>query len=277
LIDPINIALLLLSGFAGGFIAGLLGIGGGMVYILIFSIFLKRLSTHSIESTDMVLLMISNSLFAIFFAGLSGSYRQWKSHNFYIKPVITIGLSGIVSSITTKEVLISTHIYSTHYFALYFTLLMVPLLFRMFTQNQKEGNTDPEKISTWKMIITGLISGTSSALSGLGGGFILIPILNGVFRIPIKKTISISLGIITIVALGFSLYNIFFTSYPAQYDFPFTLGTIVLPMVLPVVLGVIIGTPIGVKVSHKLPALALKILFVLFAIIVISKILIEFL
>jgi len=265
-----------LSGFAGGFIAGLLGIGGGIIYILIFSVFLKRLSAQSIESTDMVQLMISNSLFAIFFAGLSGSYRQWKSHNFYFKPVLVIGLSGIVSAIGIKEILTGMHIYSTHDFAIFFTLLMIPLLFRMFAQKQKEGKTDPEKLSTWKMIITGLISGAASALSGLGGGFILIPILNGFFRIPMKKTVSVSLGIIALVALGYSLFNLFFTSYP-QYEFPFTSGAIVLPMVLPVVAGVLIGTPIGVKVSHKLPALALKVLFAVFTIVVISKLLIDFL
>lgn len=276
MIDPIHIAFLVLSGFAGGFIAGLLGIGGGIIYILIFSVFLKRLSAQSIESTDMVQLMISNSLFAIFFAGLSGSYRQWKSHNFYFKPVLVIGLSGIVSAIGIKEILTGMHIYSTHDFAIFFTLLMIPLLFRMFAQKQKEGKTDPEKLSTWKMIITGLISGVASALSGLGGGFILIPILNGFFRIPMKKTVSVSLGIIAVVALGYSLFNLFFTSYP-QYEFPFTSGAIVLPMVLPVVAGVLIGTPIGVKVSHKLPALALKVLFAVFTIVVISKLLIDFL
>ncbi len=276
MIDPVHIALLVLSGFAGGFIAGLLGIGGGIIYILIFSVFLKRLSAQSIESTDMVQLMISNSLFAIFFAGLSGSYRQWKSHNFYFKPVLVIGLSGIVSAIGIKEILTGMHIYSTHDFAIFFTLLMVPLLFRMFSQKQKVGKTDPEKLSTWKMIITGLISGAASALSGLGGGFILIPILNGYFRIPMKKTVSLSLGTIAVVALGYSLFNLFFTSYP-QYAFPLSSGAIVLPMVLPVVLGVLIGTPIGVKVSHKLPALALKVLFAVFTLFVISKLLIEFL
>jgi len=276
LIDPINIALLVLSGFAGGFIAGLLGIGGGIIYILIFSVFLKRLSAHSIESTDMVQLMISNSLFAIFFAGLSGSYRQWKSHNFYFKPVLVIGISGVLSAIGIKEILTAIRIYSTHDFAILFTILMIPLLFRMFTQKHKEGDTDPEKLGTWKMIATGLISGAASALSGLGGGFILIPVLNGLFRIPMKKTVSLSLGIIAVVAFGYSLFNLFFTSY-AQYDFPYISGAIVLPMVLPVVAGVLIGTPIGVRVSHKLSAMALKVLFAVFTIVVISKLLIEFL
>ena len=271
-----DIFYLFLSGLGGGLIAGLLGIGGGIIYILIFSIYLKNFSSIEIESSDMVQLMISNSLFAIFFAGLSGSYKQWKSHNFYIRPVLLIGISGVFTSLLLKNLMLRYYTYSTHDFAIVFSLLMIPLLIRMFFQSRHDGNFNPEHMKAWKLIITGLITGFASSLSGLGGGFIMIPVLNGLFKIPMKKTISISLGAITVISFGYSIFNLFFTDYP-QYQFYLAQGSIVFSMVLPVIAGVLLGTPIGVKLSHRLPPLALKALFAIFTLLVISKLLINFL
>jgi uncharacterized membrane protein YfcA len=169
-----------------------------------------------------------------------------------------------------------TGFYSTKEFAIFFSILMVPLFVRMFMKHKKGDDKLVENLRKHELYLTGLGSGMISALSGLGGGFIMIPVLNGLLKVPMKKTISVSLGVIAYVAIGYSIYNMFFTSYP-QYDFAYSMGSIVFPMVLPVVVGVLVGAPLGVKWSHKLPAGLLKILFALFCVGVVVKLLIDFL
>lgn len=276
MIELTEVILLACTGLAGGILAGMLGIGGGMIYILVFSIFLRKLSATPIAGVDLVQLMIANSIFALVFAGIAGSIRQSTSKNFYWKPVLIIGIGGVVSSLSLKVIMQLTGFYSTTEFAIFFTILMIPVFIRMFMKHRNGDDKLVPQLKRTELLLTGMASGAISALSGLGGGFIMIPVLNGLLRVPIKQTISISLGVIAFVAIGYSIYNLFFTSYP-QYAFQYSLGSIVFPMVLPVVAGVMAGAPLGVKWSHKLPPGLLKILFALFCIAVVVKLLTDFL
>lgn len=270
-----DILLLFATGVAGGALAGMLGIGGGIIYVFIFSLFVRSFATVPIRSEELVTLLIANTVFALVFAGISGSYKQYLNHNFFPKSILWIGVPGVVAALFTSILISYSGVYSKELFAIIFALIMVPVIFRMVFQN-KINWKKLDGIKPRYFIITGIIAGSVTALSGLGGGFVIVPVLNGMIGIPIKKTISISLGVIAFVAFFFSLYNLFGIAYP-QYAFPYTQGSIIFPMVLPVVAGVLIGAPIGVRLSHALPNKWLRIIFVAFSISVILRLLIDFL
>lgn len=71
--------LLSLAGLAGGFIAGLLGIGGGMVFIIVLPFALLE---RSVPESEMVPYTIAHSLFGIFFASLSGNAAHVQTKTF---------------------------------------------------------------------------------------------------------------------------------------------------------------------------------------------------
>src|SRR6478609_1452334 len=100
---------LFISGLLGGFIAGLVGIGGGVVYVLIIPIALKLIGTPESEIPQYT---IANSIFAIFFASASANYFLLKYKLFYKKVVIVISLSAIVISYFTVEYIVNTSWYS---------------------------------------------------------------------------------------------------------------------------------------------------------------------
>lgn len=275
MIDLLDIALLFATGIAGGALAGLLGIGGGIIYVFIFSLFIRSFAATPISSEELVTLLIANTVFALVFAGLSGSIKQYLSHNFFPKSILWIGIPGVIAAVITSVIISYSGIYSKESFAILFALIMIPVILRMLFQEQIKWKK-LDGIKPRYFVVTGIIAGTVTALSGLGGGFVIVPVLNGMIGIPIKKTISISLGVIAFVAFFFSLYNLFGISYP-QYAFPNTQGSIIFPMVLPVVGGVLIGAPLGVRLSHLLPNKWLRIIFVAFTVTVIIRLLIDFL
>lgn len=275
MIDVIDIIVLLITGIAGGTLAGMLGIGGGVIYVFIFSLFISTFTATPIQSQELVSLLIANTVFALVFAGIAGSIKQYKSKNFFPKSILWIGIPGVLAAITTSIIISYSGLYSKERFAVLFSVIMLPVIARMLLQDKIKWQ-QLHGIKPRYFMVTGLIAGTVTALSGLGGGFVIVPVLNGMIGIPIKKTISISLGVIAFVAFFFTLYNLFGIAYP-HYAFPYTKGAIIFPMVLPVVGGVMIGAPLGVQISHKLPNKWLRIIFVTFSITVIVKLLIDFL
>ena len=274
MIDLVDVIILIIAGIGGGFLAGLLGIGGGIIYVLIFTTYLKLMTDVPIPGEDLVKLTIANSVFALIFAGISGCYKQYRIGNFFPKEILLIGLPGIVGSILLTYILTTIN-YSKEEFAIVFSALLLPIIFRMlYKKRSKISKEVRQDYPPGIFMLIGFVSGSATALSGLGGGFIIVPVVNGILKYPIKKAISISLGVIAVVSFGLSIYNL--TAFEFEYlKLPYTYGAITFSMVLPVVVGVIAGAPIGVWASQKLPGYALRIFFVLFCISVMAKLLID--
>ena len=70
----LEIAILVVCGLIGGIQAGLLGVGGGLIYILILEIFLDQLG---IPTTEIHQFVIANSILAVFFGTLSSSIKLY--------------------------------------------------------------------------------------------------------------------------------------------------------------------------------------------------------
>ena len=65
--------ILLLCGSIGGFLAGLLGVGGGMVFIPVIH---EYLNSYSLTTDEIVKYTLGNSIALVFISGVSGTFRQ---------------------------------------------------------------------------------------------------------------------------------------------------------------------------------------------------------
>jgi len=138
----------------------------------------------------------------------------------------------------------------------------------LIPKDQKKFN-QPQSIKTVFLIGTGIISGIFTALSGLGGGFAIIPLLNGLFNIKIRKVLSISLGVIMVVASSLTIYNLLFTRLSHTPDY--TIGTVNFSFTLPVLAGVFISSNLGVITSQKLSPAQLRYGVIIFCVVIIGK------
>lgn len=269
----IDILLLFSLGSLGGLLAGLLGIGGGVIYVLIFAHYLPL---AGVPDTLIVPSIVANSMFAILFAGLSGTYKQWRNNNFFPKPVIAIGLAASVFSIFFTLIINSGTWYTKERFTFLFIALLILITWRLLSSSKDELNTPGENLGTLKSVSIGALSGTIAAFSGIGGGVIIVPLLTHMGRIYIKKATSISLGVISVMALLTSVYNFFFQHH-AEVHLQSSLGLIVFSISLPVAIGSLLFSPVGVILARKVEPKIIKIVFVAFLCSVILKMLIDLL
>jgi len=257
------------TGLFGGFLAGLLGIGGSPIYVFAFTIFITQKFGDVLNSDEQVKMIIANTSFAKIFAALSGSIKHLRNNNFFWKPVLLISIPAIFIALATSYFLQGIT-YSKKTFSIIFIVLLIPLLLRLIIQKNEDTESFVDSGSVaFSYSLLGGFAGLIAAVSGLGGGVLLVPVLNSFFRLKIKQVVSISLGVILLTAIAVTIY------YWLFYDFstliPGTIGGISLELSLPMIIGVVLAAPIGVSFSTKLSPTTIRILFVGICLIIIGK------
>ena len=261
---------LFISGLLGGFIAGLVGIGGGVVYVLIIPIALHIIGVPLAEIPQYT---IANSFFAILFASTSANYMLLKHKVFYGKEVLIVSVLAIVVSHLAIEYIVNTVWYSLEIFNFILIILLFYMLYSTLLTAKKVYITPLSGLNKWKLSITGAAGGFIAALSGMGGGIIIIPVLNSIMKVDIKKASSISSGVIMLTALTITIHNLF---EKPICDFSFyNTGYIIFPIALSISFGVIFASPFGVQVGRKLSSTTISYIYASFLIIVIIKKIVE--
>jgi hypothetical protein len=115
-----------------------------------------------------------------------------------------------------------------------------------------------------------MLMGIFSALSGLGGGVITVPLLSDISGLKIKKATSISLGVMPIMSLvSIIIYGLQQTGGPEGN----ALGYLYPQIVLPLALGAIVMAPVGVKFANKISDSLIRVFFIIIILIVVLRML----
>jgi len=261
------IAIMLSIGVMSGLLAGLLGVGGGLLLVPIFEYAARY---YGIGGEELVRYTLANSFFAIIFAGIASSIKQYKKSNFFLRPVLLTAIPAIFSAILMAQLITHFDWYRKEYFNLIFMIMLVYVLFRMLGSRKHDGDLPlPNRKVQHRLLLTGLITGIASALSGLGGGMAMIPLFTEYVRMPIKKATSVSIGVIPLMMLPVSI--VYGLSSPLMETSFVQWGYIVLPFSLPLVAGIFIGAPIGVNWAERMPGKMIKTIFAGLIVIIIIR------
>jgi len=261
--------ILVLSGIIGGMIAGLLGLGGGIFYILILPYIMEWVG---IPAHDAPAYIVANSLIGIHVASGVSMLSQLKPLKKYWKESIRIGIPASIFSILTTEYIVHSEFYSRETFNVLVILLMIYILVQVQMKKNITNSTKDkdEEIHVVKGVFSGSIAGITSALSGLGGGIIIIPLLQIRYKQSLTKAKLISLSIIFLSSLFISIQNLI--SQPDYIPKGFSHQGYILPSIaFPIILGVLAGSPLGVKLSKKMNDRLLNQFFSLFVILVLLE------
>lgn len=263
--------ILFVGGSIGGLLAGLLGVGGGIIFVVILSFYLEKIG---VPESALVPAILANSLFAIFFSGISGSIKQYLAKNFFPKEIIQTAIPAAFSSIAVTYLINSGHWYTRERFTIFFLALLSFIAYRILKGRKQEGLPElPEKQGIGYRLFIGFFTGIISAFSGIGGGVIMIPFYTELMHFNLKKATGISLGVIMVMSGMLSAYTLCF-EHALQLNLPYTMGLLVFPVVLPLVIGTVLFAPYGVTLSHKLSTNTIRIIFFVFVTAVILKMLI---
>ncbi len=224
---------------------------------------------------ELVQYTIANSIVATLFSSASANYYLVRSRNFHLPEVLIISGFSVISAMLVLHGIVNTYWYSRGTFNLIIVLLLLYMLLKTLVNAFRilpAENMEPEG-RRLKLGLAGLASGAVSALSGLGGGVIIIPILNSVFRMDIRKANSISLGVIGITSFTMTISSLLESPrYPFSY---YNVGYVIFPVVLALSVGVMIASPFGVKASNLLSSKLIGYLFSFFLALVILRKIIE--
>ena len=251
-IEPQLFLELALLGLATGYVAGLLGVGGGM---LLGPFITLILSARGLSADLAVKMAIATSMATIIFTSLSSvrAHHQRGAVQWGIVKGLAPGivLGSMVGSMGIFSVLKGT------------TLALVFAAFIGFSATQMLLNKKPKPEHTMPGLAgqlgIGALIGLVSGLVGAGGGFISVPFM-------VAHNVAIIQAVATSAALGFpiALANAVGYAWGGQgvADLPpWSLGYIWLPALAVIASCSVLTAPLGARMAHRLPVALLKRIF----------------
>ncbi|WP_339107251.1 sulfite exporter TauE/SafE family protein [Thioclava sp. GXIMD4216] len=247
------ILILIATGAVAGVLAGLLGVGGGIVLV---PAFLYLFSALGYASDDLMQICVATSLATI----IVTSCRSLLAHNKRgaVDWSILRSWAVFIAIGALAGVLVVHHLSTTILQAFFAVMVFVIAMYMLFGK------------PTWRLAETmpGLarraiyapLTGLVSVLLGIGGGSIGTPLMT-LHGVPIHRAVATASGFGVIIAvpsaIGFLLTSV---SNPP----PYTIGAVNIPAFLIVIATTTLTAPIGATLAHKLDPKVLKRVFALF-------------
>lgn len=192
----LKVIVLLSVGVLAGFLSGFLGIGGGIVMVPALT-FLLKFDMH---------LSVGSTLLAMVVLTTTGALSHLKNKEFNLKVWIALVAGGIPSAYLGSELAaLAPSSYLSFVFGSILVVMGIWMALGIKTPNSE--TSEGGNILTKKYIILfgGAIGiGIMSALSGLGGGIFMVPLM--VF-LGLGHTVAVgtSLGVIVLTSLSASV------------------------------------------------------------------------
>jgi uncharacterized membrane protein YfcA len=243
--------VLLLMGAFGGFAAGLLGIGGGMILVP----FITMIFTAGGFPPELVVHMaIATSLATILFTSMS-SVRAHHMHGAVLWRVVKLLAPGIVVGAWVGP-WIGKQMNSSM-MALVFGLFVAFSATQMLVKKKPAPARDLPGAPG--MFAAGGVIGVVAGLVGAGGGFLSVPFMTWC-NVRIHNAVATSAALGFPIALFGTLSNIYFGLN--EPDLPqYSLGYIYLPALVLIGAASVTMAPLGARTAHRLPVEQLKRIF----------------
>lgn len=277
----VNILLLLGLGLIVGFLSGLFGVGGG--FLLTPLLMMIGIPPTVAAASD------ANQIVA---ASTSGTFAHWRLGNVDFKMGIILVVGGIIGGTLGVQLIKVLRATGNADFAIKITYVIMlgvigsymfqESLRSLRPQAARWAKPRPEskswfarfsealpfaanfeksgvKISIFLPLILGTMVGILSALMGVGGGFIMVPVMVYMLRMPMH------------VVVGTSLFQVLFTCINVTFMQSYYNHTVDLVIAIILLAGSTTGAQIGARISNRLKADHLKVILASIVLLVMVK------
>jgi uncharacterized membrane protein YfcA len=283
--NGINILLLFGLGGAVGFLSGLFGVGGG--FLMTPLLIMAGIPSTVAAASD------SNQIVA---ASTSGSYAHYRLGNVDFKMGIILIIGGVIGGTMGVYLIKGLRAMGNADFVIKITYVVMlgvigGYMFLESLQSMRKkpvesrrAEVEPRKVSLYNRmiqalpyqmhfeksgvtlspvlpLILGVFVGILAAIMGVGGGFIMVPVMVYMLRMPMH------------VVVGTSLLQILFTCINVTIMQSVTNHTVDMVLAIILLLGSTLGAQFGVRLSRRLKADQLKILLASIVLIVMVQML----
>jgi uncharacterized protein len=246
-------AAYLAIGAAVGFLAGLLGIGGGMVMVpMLVFVFTAK----GFPAEHMMHLALATSMATIVFTSLASVYAHHR-HGAVDWRVARAMAPGIVAGALAAT--LAAGFVPTRPLAIFFTGFMFFAAAQMFFEvKPKPSHQLP---GTAGLFGAGALIGALSSLLAAGGAFLSIPFLARC-NVPLKRALGTAAAngfpIAVAGTAGYVLNGLRIEGLPAG-----SLGYVQVPALALIVAASMPLAPLGARLAHRLPVKRLRVMFAL--------------
>ena len=268
--DIINLlSVLALAAAVAGFMAGLLGVGGGIIMV---PALYYAFSVLDFDIVTRMHLSVGTSLAIIIPTSIISTMTHKEYDAVDFKMVKSFGVFILVGVICGTFLAVNL---KTPALVLFFSIfaLMVGLFF-IFLREKLVDN--PKKISAVVKNISGVIIGFISVPLGIGGGSLMVPFMR-TFGYDIRKSIGTAAAVGFLIAVTGTITMITGGKIIDNVNTPFSIGYINLLGFAVFVPVTMVMARIGAKVVHKIDKKLLSKIFGIFLILVSMRSFIEYL
>ena len=234
--DVLQLSILAALGLLGGVLAGVAGVGGGLVFVPT----LVYVAGWDIKEA------VAASFVIIVFSSLSGTLRNvrsedpadWWAAGIFASTVAPASLIGVYLSNVSPASVVQ------------FVFAGVLLALAYPTARGSSGPSDEErrKIPLSLVLLAGVGIGALSGLVGVGGGVVMVPLMVLGMNLTTKRAVSTSLAVILLTGIVASVGYI-----ATGFSDLFSLA--------PLVVGSMAGAWLGVRLRDWLPEKAIRVGF----------------
>jgi len=257
------VLLMVIGGFAG-VMAGLLGVGGGIVLV---PAFFYTFQTLGYDGPQLMQMCLATSLATIIVTSLRSvlSHNKKGAVDWSILrgwgPGIAIGaVAGVLAVSGLRSVTLQ---------AVFGVLgIVIGLYLGLGRENWRLGEAMPGGV---RRIILSPLVGFMSVLMGIGGGSFGVPLMS-LYNVAIHRAVATAAGFGVIIAVP-SVIGFLFLPLPAAGRPPLTFGAVNLVAFVVVIAMTLITTPWGVRLAHAMDPKPLKRIFAVFLILVATNML----
>lgn len=282
-LTSINILLPIGLGLGVGLLSGLFGVGGG--FLMTPLLIMMGIPSTVAAATD------SNQIVA---ASTSGTYAHWKMGNVDFKMGMHLLIGGFVGGLFGVQAIKVLKAMGNADFVIKMTYVLMlgivgSYMFVESLQSMKKKKAEeiaPEKESALSRFLKSLpfqtryeksgvthsalvpllfggFVGVLAAVMGVGGGFLMVPVMVYILKMPMH------------VVVGTSLFQILFNCIEVTFLQAYTNHNVDFILAVLLLLGSTVGAQIGTKVGRKLKAEQLKIILAVIVLVVTVKIIFE--
>ena len=248
---------LVIGAFTGA-LAGLLGLGGGVIVVpALVAVFSHY---HLIPTDQLMQMAVGTSLSTLIITFMASLYAHLKHKAVrwdFVKRLLPFIIIGVLVG-----ALIAHHLPSSWLKSM-FSIFLLLIAYRLCLPEANHSKVPVPGKSV--VAVMGFIVGLLSSFLGIGGGVILMPFLLRC-RLPMRLATGTSaacgLGIGIMATASFMLLG------RAAVDLPLSTGYIYWPAFLGVAVGSIFFAPLGTALAYRLPTELLKRLLAAFLVVV---------
>ena len=233
-----DLLIYLSCGLSAGIVGGYLGLGGGIIMVP-FMTLLMGLDIKTAVPVSMTAIVVNS---------ISASNEYLKKNMVDIELALTLAVFTVLGNVTGSYL---SDVIPGEYIKLLFSVVLLYTAFSFIRKKKNSELSFPETgrgiyffVTVFVTFFTGLIS----ALIGIGGGIIIIPVLFLVLNLPltiVRGTWSFTFGFAAAASTAVYFIN-------DRIDFH---------LVPPIIVGIIIGGKIGGFLGTKAKPFAIKLAF----------------